>query len=54
MMNYSVERGCPYNAIRWKSHRYGMFPNDLAEIHSKDDALTALIHLGYLDMMRIC
>ena len=24
------------------------FQNDLAEIHSKDDALTALIHLGYL------
>ena len=24
------------------------FSNDLAEIHSKDDALTALIHLGYL------
>ena len=24
------------------------FQNDLSEIHSKDDALTALIHLGYL------
>ena len=24
------------------------FQNDLFEIHSKDDALTALIHLGYL------
>ena len=24
------------------------FKNDLSEIHSKDDALTALIHLGYL------
>lgn len=24
------------------------FQNDLTEIHSKDDALTALIHLGYL------
>ena len=26
----------------------GSFQNDLSEIHSKDDALTALIHLGYL------
>ena len=26
----------------------GTFQNDLSEIHSKDDALTALIHLGYL------
>ena len=26
----------------------GAFQNDLSEIHSKDDALTALIHLGYL------
>lgn len=25
-----------------------VFQNDLSEIHSKDDALTALIHLGYL------
>ncbi len=24
------------------------FQNDLSQIHSKDDALTALIHLGYL------
>ena len=24
------------------------FQNDLSEIHSKDDAITALIHLGYL------
>ena len=24
------------------------FQNDLSEIHSKDDALTALVHLGYL------
>ena len=24
------------------------FENDLSEIHSKDDAITALIHLGYL------
>ena len=28
------------------------FQNDLSEIHSKDDALTALIHLGILDMMQ--
>ena len=26
----------------------GNFQNDLIEIHSKDDALTALVHLGYL------
>lgn len=28
--------------------RTNTFKNDLQEIHSKDDALTALIHLGYL------